>query len=64
MEKTGNPHRKKTVSATIGSVKIEGLELSQTTIDNLNDYASGKITVHEMRDNTSKTVRKLTKSSK
>jgi len=62
MNKFNNTQRNKAVASAIWSVKAEGLKPSKSTIDNLNQYAQGKITVTEMRQNTSRDVKKITSS--
>ena len=43
MNKFNNTQRNKAVASAIWSVKAEGLKPSKSTIDNLNQYAQGKI---------------------
>jgi len=64
MKKSTNISKKQAVSAAVWSVQAEGLKPSSKTIRNLNDYASGKISVSEMRQTTAKNVEKISQTSK
>lgn len=64
MDMSKNNTKKKAVSAAVWSVKAEGLKPTKSAISNLNAYASGKITVSEMKQNTVRNVQKIIQSSK
>lgn len=59
MNKSNQNQRKRVVSSAISSVKAEGLKISRSTVNNLNQYAAGKISVSEMRQKTSQNVQKI-----
>jgi len=64
MAKSTSENKQKAVSAAIWSVKAEGLKPSKSAVRNLNQYASGKITVSEMQNNARRNVQKIIRSSK
>lgn len=53
----------KAVNSAVWSVKAEGLKPTKSATRNLHSYASGKITVSEMRQNALDNARKLIKDS-
>ena len=50
--------RKRAVAAALGSVRAEGLEPSKETIDRMQQFAEGKITAEELREQTLEEVKK------
>ncbi len=56
--------RQKAVSSAVWSVKAEGLRPTKSATDNLRKYASGRITVSEMRSNALSNARAIVKASR
>jgi hypothetical protein len=49
--------RSRAVSSAVASVRAEGLSPSKNTIDRLEKYASGRMTVNQLKRETLKEVR-------
>lgn len=52
----------KAVKSAVWSVKAEGLKPTKSATKNLHNYATGRITVSEMRQNAMDNARKLAKA--
>ncbi len=50
--------RKRAVAAALGSVRAEGLEPSQATLERMQRFASGEIDAEQLREQTLEEVKK------
>jgi hypothetical protein len=58
MNKSKIAWRNKNVKSALGSVRAEGLKPSAATQKRVKDYASGRITVSEMRSETLREIKR------
>ena len=56
--------RKKAVNSAIWSVKAEGLKPTKSAKENLRQYASGRISVSEMRSKALSNAQSIAKASR
>lgn len=54
--------RKKSVAAAIGSVNAEGIDVPSDTVEQLNQYANGKLTADELLAATLHNIKHTSKS--